>query len=360
MQKFGQKFGKRLVAGAIGALAATVVLSGAANAATTLRWSDGQPNRGVSSETLQWMADEVEKRTAGDLKFEFHWGAALFPSKSAVKGVGGRSADVATIIAAYTPKELVAYSIGDVPLANSDVWVGMRAMYELANTHPVLQKMFADLNLVYLSNLTTSAIEILCKDKFITSLDDFKGTKIRAVGPYGRVFEELGADVVRLSQAKVYSALDSGIVECNQNYMYSIEVFKQYEIAKKLTKLDWGQHLAFGIVMNREAHEELSAENRKVLHEVASDFVDQFSRRIQEANEKALERMTTGDSPIEVRTMDPGEMEKLKAKGMEAVHAWVDRANEAGLPGQDIFDAYMALVAKYEKIRDTQGYPWTR
>jgi len=351
-------FKKCSVALAALAISGAVTLSSSAEAETMLRWSDGQPNRGVNSETLQWMASELEKRSNGDLGVEFHWGGALFKSKSAVKGVGTRSADIATIIAAYTPKELVAYSVGDIPLPNSDVWVGMRAMYELATTHPALKKMFDDLNLVYLTNLSTSAIEILCKDKFINTLDDLKGVKMRAVGPYGRIFKDLGADVARLSQAKVYNALDSGIVECNQNYMYSIEVFKQNDVAKKLTKLDWGQHLAFGVVMNKETYEGLSDANRQVLLEVSSDFIDQFARRIQEANIKALERMTSGDSPLEVAEMDPNEKAKLEKMGFDTVPNWIERANDAGLPGQDIFDSYMALVAKYEKIRDEKGYPW--
>ena len=243
-----RQFGLAILAAAGLAAAAPQTLVGPAHAEIVMRWADSQPNRGLTAEALKWMAAEVEERSGGDLKFDITWAGALFASKAAVQGVGTRAADVATIIAAYTPKELGAYAVGDLPLPNADVWVGMRAMYDLATTHPALEKMFDDLNMVYLTNLTTSAIQVLCKDKFLTSADDFNGIKIRAVGPYGNVFQDLGADVVRMSQADVYSALDSGIVECNQNYMYAIEVFKQYEVGKYLTRLDWGQHLAYGIV----------------------------------------------------------------------------------------------------------------
>ena len=351
-------FRKTLISAVLGA--AVIGGPAVANAGTVLRWSDGQPNRGVNSEMVKWYADEVAKRTKGDLKFQIHWGGALFKSKAAVQGVGTRAADVATIISAYTPKELAAYSIGDIPLPNSDIWVGMRAMYELSTTHPALKKMFDDLNLVYMTNLSTSAINILCKDKFIKKLDDLKGVSIRAVGPYGRVFKDLGASVVRMSQANVYKALDSGIVTCNQNYLYSIEVFKQNDVASYLTHLDWGQHLAFGIVMNKQAHDGLSEADRKVLHEVGSEFVDRFSRRIQEANQKALERMTSGDHPLKAEDMDPAEKKKLIEKGLEAARGWIARADKAGLPGKDIYDTYLGLVAKYEKIRDEKGYPWKR
>ncbi len=341
-------------------LSAAVALSTTALAQTKLRWSEGQPNRGVQANNLQWMADEIGKRTNGEVTADIHWGGALLDSRSGLKGVGNRAADIAAIISAYTPKELAAYSVGDVPIANADVWVGMRAIYELSLTHPALQKMFDELNLVYLTNLSTSAIQILCKDKFITTLDDIKGTKIRAAGSYGDVLKDLGADVVRMSQGKVYTALDSGVVECNQNYLYAIEVFKQNEVAKKLTELNWGQHLSYGIVMNKEAFNEISKENQQIIRQITSDFIDRFAQQLTEANVKALERMTSGDDPVEVAAMDPADKKKLEQMGYDKVPGWIERMTKDGLPAQDIYDSYMALVAKYEKIRDEQGYPWNR
>lgn len=339
---------------------ATLALSATAMAQVKLRWSEGQPNRGVQANNLQWMAEEIGKRTNGEVTAEIHWGGALLDSRSGLKGVGSRAADIAAIISAYTPKELAAYGVGDVPIPNADIWVGMRAIYELSLTHPALQKMFDDLNLVYLTNLSTSAIQVLCKNKFLTTLDDIKGVKIRAAGSYGDVLGDLGAEVVRMSQGKVYTALDSGVVECNQNYLYAIEVFKQNEVAKKLTKLDWGQHLSYGIVMNKDAFNELSKEQQEIIREISSEFIDRFAQQLSEANEEALKRMTSDEKPVEVAVMNPEDKKKLEEMGYAKVPGWIERMTAEGLPAQDIYDTYTALIAKYEKIRDEQGYPWNR
>ncbi len=97
---------------------------------------------------------------------------------------------------AYTPKELIPYGVGDLPLIGVDPWVGMRAMYELATTNETLQKMFDDLNLVYIANQSTGPVQINCKGLNLNSLDDLESAKVRASGSYGQVLSDLGANVI--------------------------------------------------------------------------------------------------------------------------------------------------------------------
>ena len=331
---------------------------GGASAQTALSWVDGNPNRGARAETYEWFADELAKQSNGEVKVDFHWAGALLKWSATTVGVGSGSADVGTIVAAYNPKELTGYSIGDLPLANSDIWVGMRAIYELATTHPALQKMWDDLNLVYLTNVTTGAVQLLCKNTHVETTDDFKGLKIRAVGPYGQAFSDFGANVVRMEQPKVYSALDSGVVDCNMNYMTAIDALKQNEVAKKLTRLDWGQNLAFGVVMNKNSFNNLTPEQQKLVRDLSSEFIDVHAKASIEAYDKSFKAITEGADAVEVAKMTPEAQAKLEAQGMKYFDSWVERANDAGLPGQDIFDTYLKLVAKYEEIRDTKGYPW--
>ncbi len=343
------------------AVASAVALSAfavQASAESLLRWSDGGPNRGIRAKSYEWFAEEAAKRTNGEVKFEFHWAGALLKSKASLKGVGAGAADVATAIAAYTPKELIAYSVGDLPLQISDTWVTLRATYELATTHPALVKMFDGLNLIYLSNVTTSASQLICTKQHIETIEDFKGKKIRAVGVYGKVFKDLGANMVRMSQSKVYTALDSGVVECNQNYTYAIPVFKQHEVAKKMTKLDWGQFLGFGIIMNKEVFGKLSPASQKAMREIGSDYIDFYAKNITEANAESLE--TIKAAGVEIMELPAAEKAKLQAAAQSHIDGWVKRADKAGLPGQDIFDAYQKLLQKYEDIRVKQGYPWQR
>lgn len=341
-----------------GGLLSAMAFGPAASAETTLTWVDGNPNRGARAETYIWFADELKKQTNGEFNVEFHWAGALLNWGATTVGVGSGSADIGTIVAAYNPKELTAYSIGDLPLPNSDIWVGMRAIYELATTHPALQKMWEDLNLVYMTNVTTGAVQLICKNTLIETTDDLKGLKIRAVGPYGQAFAHFGANVVRLEQPKVYSALDTGVVDCNMNYLTAIDALKQNEVAKKVTLLDWGQNLAYGLVMNRDTYNKMTPEQQKILRDLCSEFIDVHAKAAIEAYDKSYKAITEGPNAVEIGKMKPEEQAKLEEQGATSFAEWVKRADEAGLPGQDILDTYLQLVAKYTEIRDTKGYPW--
>ena len=352
---------KRLALRATGfaaAIAAGVIAGSAAQAETSLRWSDATPNRGDRAEHYQWIAAELEARSGGAITTDFHWAGALLKLRAALGGVGDGAADMATIIGAFAPKELAAYTVTDLPTETPDPWVNMRASYELSTTHPALKKMFDDLNVHYVTNVTTTASHLLCKDKHINTLDDLKGTKIRAVGVYGRILGDLGAEVVRMGQGDVYQALDTGVVDCNQNYPYIIPVFKQQEVAKKLTQMDWGQFLAFGLVMNKDTYDGMSDAEKAVLAEVGSDAIDAFGERMVTATDASMKLLA--DEGVDIQPMDAKALAELNAAGQPHIEAWIAAADEAGLPGQDIYDTYVGLLAKWEKTRVEQGYPWTR
>ncbi len=331
------------------------------SAAKTLTFAEFGPNRGTRAEALQWFADELEARSKGDLTLEFFWGKSLLDTKAVLQGVGDGVADMGSVIGFFTPKELRAYNIGDLPVANSDPWVGMRALFEVANDHPVFLDEFKAANIVYISNYTTGPIQLICTSK-VETLEDLKGKKVRGSGPYGKTMEALGAEVVRMGQGEVYQALDSGLVDCNQNYYYSMKAYKQYEVAPYVLELDWGQNMSFGIIMNRQSFEALSDAQRKLLHEVASDFVDHFAKAMiesQVADKAEMEAGIDGKSII-VTVLSPEERQKLLETSHEQLDAWIADADGDGLEGEAILKAYDAATAKYAKEKDDKGYPWTR
>ena len=87
--------------------------------------------------------------------------------------------------------------MGDLPVTNSDEWVGMRALYQLVQNSSTMKKQFGNSNVLYLSNYTTGPIQLICK-KEVSSIRGLQKAKIRASGPYGRVFSHLGASVQKL------------------------------------------------------------------------------------------------------------------------------------------------------------------
>ena len=329
--------------------------------AKTLRFAEFGPNRGSRATALKWFANDLEKRSGEGLKIEFHWGKALLGTRAVLKGVGDGVADMGSVIAFFTPKKLRTYNLADLPVTNSDVWVGMRAVYDLASKHPAFVKQLAENKVVYVTNYSTGPIQLICT-KPITSLAGLGGIKLRGSGPYGKVFADLGATVQRMGQPKVYQALDSGLIQCNQNYYYSMKAYKQYEVASQVLELDWGQNMGFGIVMNKAVHDGLNAAEKSAVAASGSAFIDHFAQVMMDGKYRDKAAMIAGidGKKITVSRLPENERAKLLAAGGKYVKGWVDAATKDGLDGAGIMRRYEDLIASYTKERDAKGYPWKR
>lgn len=352
------RFGQRTTM--VGVLAAGVLAAGQVYA-EVLRFSDYGPNRGTRAASLEWFADQVRERSGGELDIEFHWGGSLLGMRATLEGLSSGVADMGTIIGFAHPRELRTYNIGDLPVENSDIWIGLRAMHDMARNHPAMQREFEDAGVRYVTNFSTGPIQLLCRQE-ISSLEDIDGLRIRASGPYGDALNDLGASIERMSQADVYQALDSGLIDCNQNYYYSILAYRQYEVAPYVLELDWGQNMSFGVFMSELAHERLDESQRAIIDEVADEFIDHFSEALQASSDTDKQRMLDGidgDSITVVRLNEEDFQGLLDASHLHVMN-WVERANEDGIDGQAVLDAYQEYIDTYTQEYEAQGYPWTR
>lgn len=335
---------------------ALTIAGGVVSAETTLIHGEAGPNRGARADALQWFADQVAERSGGNVKLDIQWGGALFKANAAVQSIADGVADMGSVIAVYYPQEMAAYGIADLPVNNPDAWVGMRATDELMRTHPAITENLADKNLVYIGTWTTSQVNIGCKDAAIRSVDDISGLKVRGVGAYGKVFGEMDANMVAMSIYDAYQGLDTGLIDCSQGYSYAVAALKQAEVMTSYTLLNWGQVGGLGIFMNKDAYDSLTAEQQEVLNQTGADMADEFGRLITTANEKAIASMK--EQGVEIIELPSEERTKLVDAGKKFVDEWVETANAAGLPGEEMLNDYMALITKYAEKRDSDGYPW--
>jgi TRAP-type C4-dicarboxylate transport system substrate-binding protein len=344
----------------VAAILMTVTIAGQATA-KTLRFAEFGPNRGDRAKALVWFADQLKQRSGGTLNVEFHWGSALLSTKAVLKGVSDGVADMGSIVGFLTPRELKAYNLADLPMDNADEWVGLRAIYKLVTEHPAFKKEFDKAGVVYVTNYTTGPIQLICR-KPVKSVADLKGLKVRGSGPYGKAMRDLGAAVQSMGQPKVFQALDSGLIECNQNYYYSIKAYKQYEVAPYVTELNWGQNMSFGIVMNKATYDSLSAAEKKAVTDTGSAFIDHFARVMIEGKEKDKAAMLAGigGKAIKIDKFSTADRNQVIAAGKKYVNEWAGDVSKSGLDGTGILAAYEANIEQFAKVKASKGYPWKK
>ncbi len=346
------KFFKKCLAGVL-----LTSLVGTAQAATTLTFGEPAPNRGARAADVQWFADQVEQRSGGDLKIDIQWGGALFKAKAARQAISTGVADMGSIIQGYFPRELISTGIGDLPFDNQDPWVGIQAINEFVRDGQV-EKQLARQNLHLLTSYSVGQVNLICKDQPITSLSDLDGKKLRGIGVYGHVLGDNGASQVNMSVYKVYQGLDTGLIDCAQTYLSASAALKHDEVAKYITKLNWGIFSGLGIYINNDVYKSLSPSQRKILSEVSADFANHHGRNVI-ANEVA------GEEKLVQRGMISNELPASVSKSLidqsnNYFNDWVEKANGTGIDGERLLKKYQDLMAKYKHEKETSGYPWER
>jgi TRAP-type C4-dicarboxylate transport system substrate-binding protein len=217
-------------------------------------------------------------------------------------------------------------------------------------------------NLVFVSSYMLSNVIMLCKGDAVRSLADIKGKKIRGVGTFGKIFGDLGANLVSMSIYKAYQGLDNGLLDCSQGYMNASLALKQHEVTDSLTKLNWGIYTGLGIFINKDALARLSPSQRMTLNDVGADFIDYLGQNVLQSDSEAEQRFTQGidGKRLEIISLSPLDSAKLYSASQSHIIKWENEANDSGLDGKAMIENYKALLSIYSQERDRDGYPWSR
>jgi tripartite ATP-independent transporter DctP family solute receptor len=128
--------------------------------------------------------------------------------------------------------------------------------------------------------------------KQVTKADDLKGMKIRTPdAPLARLpLASLGAAITPMSMQEVYSALQMGVVDGQENPINTIYTAKLYEVQKYIT-LTGHQTQNLCAIMNEKFYQSLSPELREIFEKAAVEAGDWQGELQVKVNKENLEDM---------------------------------------------------------------------
>ncbi|WVT76517.1 TRAP transporter substrate-binding protein (plasmid) [Sinorhizobium chiapasense] len=145
----------------------------------------------------------------------------------------------------------------------------------------------------------------------VTKLEDIKGLKIRTIqSPIPiELFNTLGANAVPLPYTELYTALETGTVDGQENPAANILNAKFYEVQKYMT-LTRHQYNPQIVLVSKKFWDGLNDEEKTVLQAAATEARDYQRKVSREADAAALEEIRkTG---MEISELSPEEMQKLR------------------------------------------------
>jgi tripartite ATP-independent transporter DctP family solute receptor len=158
-------------------------------------------------------------------------------------------------------------------------------------------------------------------NKPIRGLADFKGLKVRALGPANaKPVEAAGGTAAAIPFNELYTALKTGVVDAQDNSVSVFRLVKLYEVQKFLTLS--GHSYSFGPMgMNDAFYEKLSPPQKAIINAAAKKAIA-FNRETS----RKIEGDALGfvkQNGVTVIELAAAQKEEMRAKMQPAVREWL-------------------------------------
>ncbi len=291
----------------------------AAQAKTTLKFAHAAPTSDLQQNLAEFFAEEVEKRTDGEVVVQIFPQGQLGKDQQMISGTRSGIIDIQMTglnnFVGFMPEVgglLLPYMFKDRQHAYKvlDGEVGQKIM-----------KDFEKYGMKGLGFPENGYRNITNNRKPIRVPDDVVGLKIRTNNSVAlnEAFDLLKANPQPMPIAELYTALETNVVEAQEHPIGITYSFKYYEVQKYLSLTEHSYSM-LALTMNLKKFNKLTDEQQKIILEVGKEAVD-------------LQRKLSMDK-------EAGMIDELKAHGME-VNTDVDKEAFQKIV-QPTWDSYIA------------------
>src|ERR1700722_14284719 len=256
----------------------------------------------------------AEKYTDGKVTVEVYPNSSLYEDKEELEDLQLGSVDLlAPSISKFGPLGVQEFDVFDLPFLMSD---DARARQMMASP------MMADLNkklegkgvepLAYWDN----GAHVYTANKPLIKPEDFRGLKMRIQGSkvLDAAVRELGAIPQIMAFGELYQALQTGVVDGEDNVPSNILTQKFYEVQKNLT-VSYHGRLTYALVTNKKFWDGLPADLKEPLARAVKESTDYFNETAAKDNQDALEKIKASGK-IQVHYLTDDEKKAWVAKLM--------------------------------------------
>lgn len=272
----------------------------------------------------------IESKTNGSIDVQFYPGGALGGDVQALEGVRSgtieASAMSTTIIASINPE----FNIYDVPF----LFKSSEEAYKIMDGEigQQLSDSLEQYDIVGLGYLDASYRNLTNNKKEVRVPDDLKGLNIRTLENALQVkfWKELGANPTAISFAELYSALESNVVEGQENPFNVINSSKFYEVQKYMTRTE---HLLMPrfVAVSKKFWDTLTPEEQTIIADAMKVGSDNMRAETLNQQDSAIANIEGNGVTITVLTDE----ERQK---------WIDKAGP-------VYDEFKAVIG--EDLYDT-------
>jgi C4-dicarboxylate-binding protein DctP len=280
----------------------------------------------------------AEAKTKGRVKVEIYPNSQLYKDREELEALQlGAVQMLAPSVSKFGPLGVRKFEVFDLPYMFAD-----ESSLERVVEGPVgngLFKLLEPKGIVGLAYWFNGFKEFTA-NKPLRKLDDFKGLKIRIQS--SKILEgeikAFGAIPQVMAFSEVYTALQQGVVDGEENTPSNKYTQKMHEVQKHMTMSDHGV-VMYAVVVNKKFWDGLPADIRKSLAEAMAESTQYVWDIAKKENEDALARIKAAKT-TEVYVLPPAEKAAWR-KAMLPLYREYE-----GIVGKDTLDSIEKIVAQ--------------
>ena len=221
------------------------------------------------------LAKMIKTNTQGRVIFKTFSAGAILKAPKILNGVAQRVVEaggVANVYFAGKIPEIIL--IQGVPFLYDNVDQIIENIYEYkeGEIYKIVKEVFAKKGKVLYLGLGQTSSNGLFGNFPVTSSADIKGKKIRSTGLGSALVKFLGASPVRLPGSEQYTAFQRGTIDGTVFPFRAIRDYKLFEVVKYMIMPPFYPGGEFGIIANRDAYNELSPADRKIVSDTCLEW----------------------------------------------------------------------------------------
>lgn len=325
-----------------GLAAAGLLLAGAAQAQVrerTFRLPFVQAAEHPHGLGAKRFADLVKEKSGGRMTVRLFPGGTLGGDLQSVSALQGGTVDMTMVSTGLLAGQAREFAIFDLPFVFRDP----REVYAVLDG-PLGEGLLARLpekGLVGLGYWDYGFRHLTNDRRSITRLEDIEGLKVRVIQIpiFIDLFNTLGANAVPMAFPELYTGLETGTVDGQENPLSTIVSAKFYEVQGHVA-LTRHVYNSLAVIFSRKVWDTLNEEERAILRQASAEAKEYERRVSQEKDAEALEFLRK--EGVEVTEIAPAEFERMRA----AAQGVTDKYTREVGP-----ELVQAMHAELEKVR---------
>jgi len=285
----------------------------------------------------------AEAKTEGQVKVEVYPNSQLYKDREELEALQlGAVQMLAPSVSKFGPLGVRKFEVFDLPYMFAD-----EASLEKVVEGPVGKGLFKLLEPKGITGLAYwfNGFKEFTANKPLKKLDDFKGMKIRIQS--SKVLEgeikALGAIPQVMAFSEVYTALQQGVVDGEENTPSNKYTQKMHEVQKHMTMSDHGV-VMYAVVVNKKFWDGLPPDIRKSLDEAMAESTRYVWQIAKQENDDAVAKIKAAKT-TEVYVLPPAEKAVWRKAMLPLYQQYED------VVGKDTLQAIEKTVAQSAKTK---------